>query len=241
MSSLNFAQERAILARGKVGQVGSAAAAIYPVYLRLRYVGTGSVTSVVVTTGTNVVTTSTGTNEGAKTYAFATYTNLGLLADKINADGIFEARILDGLRSFLTTSTMVNGTITIGTEGYYDLTSAPATSLQIAYRLTWSRATPSGGYNPKLALSHRVHLQEIDTNLTLNSAIAAGLIVTEFNPVGQIETQVFAVTPTTGSTATINWASGQGKITAQDGNDLIVSCSDLTTLSGTLTVIGVRE
>src|SRR5258708_2449734 len=110
MASFDGLQSRALLSRGVVLN----AATDTPVALRLRYVSTGSVTSVTVTTATNIVLIdSVG---GTKTYAFATYTTNQLLRDAINADGYFEAKVIDGLLSDLTTSNFVTGAITAGTD-----------------------------------------------------------------------------------------------------------------------------
>ena len=93
MASKDSLETRKLLAKGTVIQAGSDKS----VALRLKYKGTGSVTSVTVVTATSVecITTDGGTD----TYAFATYTTMGALADKINSDGIFECKVLDVLRS----------------------------------------------------------------------------------------------------------------------------------------------
>ena len=88
MSSLNSVLTRQALASGVTLQVGTDT----PVAIRLRKLSVGSVTSVTVTTATNIVMiTSDG---GTDTYTFATYTTVGALVDAINADGIFEAKVL---------------------------------------------------------------------------------------------------------------------------------------------------
>lgn len=111
MSSLDSLQTKALLARGVILRNGTDT----PIALRLRYKGTGTVTSVTVTTATNIVmVTSDG---GTDTYAFGTYSTLGALADAINGDGIFEAKVLDDLRSSATASQYVTGAITAGVDG----------------------------------------------------------------------------------------------------------------------------
>lgn len=111
MSSLDSVLTRQALANGVLLRHGTDA----PIALRLRYKGTGTVTSVTVTTATNIVmVTSDG---GTDTYAFGTYATLGALADAINGDGIFEAKVLDDLRSSATASQYVTGAITAGTDG----------------------------------------------------------------------------------------------------------------------------
>ncbi|MFA5445144.1 MAG: hypothetical protein WC262_09275, partial [Bacteroidales bacterium] len=93
MASLDSALLKQALQKGIVRRVTNDLA----VGLRLRYIGTGTVTTVAATQATSVVlTTSDG---GIDTYLFSDYATLGALADAINADGIFEAKVMDALRS----------------------------------------------------------------------------------------------------------------------------------------------
>jgi len=93
MASLDSALLKQALQKGIIRRVANDGA----VGLRLRYKGTGTVTSVAATQATSVVlTTSDG---GTDTYLFSAYSTLGALADAINADGIFEAKVMDALRS----------------------------------------------------------------------------------------------------------------------------------------------
>jgi hypothetical protein len=233
MASLNSLQLRAATARGIVNQVVDDS----PVAVRLKYVGSGTVTSVTVTTATDITfVTSDG---GTDAYTWANYTTLGALVDKINSDGIFEARILDALRTTATGAGLViDGAITISSEGYYDMKSDTSNADFLAARISYDRATGSS----KLRAGHRVHLQSIVTNVTLGGgADANALAVYQYNPANQVETLIWKATPTTGSEATITWASGQGKITADEGCDLIVIVSDATSTTGTLTAIGIAE
>ena len=238
MASLNSAQTRAILAKGVVGYVADD----QWVAIRMKYVGTGSITSVTTTTGTNIVMiTSDG---GTDTYAFATYTTIGTLVDAINADGIFSCRVLDALRSDATATQFIDGAITAGTvngTSYYDVLVDASAAQYLAYCLTPDREV---GVNVKLRDQHRVNLQEIITNVTLGGgADANGLKIYERTPSdrGSVETLIMAKTPTSGSAATINWASGYGKITAGNGNSLIVRVYDATSTTGSITVTGLIE
>ena len=240
MASLNWAQTRAILAKGIVGYVADDQG----VAIRMKYVGTGAITSVTTTTATNIVTVTTGTGEGTKTYAFATYTTIGSLVDAINADGIFQARVLDALRSDATATQFIDGAITAGTvngTSYYDVLVDASAAQYLAYCLAPDREV---GMNVKLRDQHRVNLQEIITNVTLGGgADANGLKIYERTPSdrGSVETLIMAKTPTSGSAATINWASGYGKITAGNGNSLIVRVYDATSTTGSITITGLIE
>lgn len=226
-----------MLAKGVVGFVADDQG----VAIRMKYIGSGTVTSVTTTTATNIVTVTT---EGTKTYAFATYATVGALADKINDDGIFEVRVLDALRSDATATQFIDGAITAGVvngTSYYDVLVDASAAQYIAYCLAFDREV---GVNTKLRDQHRVHLQEIVTSVTLGGgADAGGLKVYERTPSsrGNVETLLMSRTPTSGSVATINWASGNGKITAGNGNSLIVRVYDATSTTGNITITGLVE
>lgn len=232
MASLNGLETRFYLAKGVVGQVADD----QPVAIRLKYVGAGTVTSVTVTTATNIVTVTT---EGTKTYAFATYTTIGAVVAAINKDGIFIARALDIRNTDASTSTIVTGAITISTDGHYDLMSDTSAASLIAYCLTPDRQV---GMNTKLRASHRVHLQDITYNVTLGGgADSNAMKVYERDLQSGIETLIYQKTPTSGSSTTINFAGGYGKITGGDNKELVVICVDATSVTGSLTVTGISE
>ena len=236
MASLNGVQERYFLSKGVIGQVADD----LPVAIRLKYISTGSVTSVTTTATTNIVTvTVESTGTVTKTYAFNAYITVGALANAINKDGLFDARVLDILRSGTTASSFANGAITISTDGYYDVLSDTSGANELSYCLSVDRFA---GINTKLRPSHRVHLQEIVTNVTLGGgADANGLKVTARNLLSNIETVIYQKLPVTGSASTTNWASGQGKITGSEGYELVVSVVDASSVTGTLTVSGIVE
>lgn len=230
MSSQDALQMRALNKRKVIGHVSDD----LPVAIRLKYIGSGSVTSVTVTTATNIVMiTSDG---GTDTYAFSTYDTVAKLVAAINADGIFEAKVLDTLYSEDTASQFVDGALSITSDGYYDVMSDTSACDYIAYRLTYDRG--AGAKKPKG--SHRVTLLGITTNLTLGGgADTNSLKVYECK--GSTETAVITRTPTTGSEENITWASGEGGFTSADGKDLVVIVTDTTSVTGYLTVIGEAE
>jgi len=178
------------------------------------------------------------------TYTFEAYATIGALVDAINADGIFEARVLDALRSDATATQFIDGAITAGVvngTSYYDVLVDASAADYLAYCLAVDREV---GSNVKLRDQHRVHLQEIITNVTQGGGADAGsLVLYERTPSnrGNVETLLFSKTPTSGSAATINWASGNGKITAGNGNELIVKVYDATSTTGDITITGIVE
>lgn len=205
-----------------------------PVALRLKYTGTGSVTSVTVTTATDLVLiTSDG---GTETFTFATYSSMGLLVDAINASVYWEALLLDAIRTDETVnSDFVTGAKTVTSLGYYDLTVdtnvAQDTDNEFiyTYRCTYNRnpgsEKPSGG--------HRVRLSEVLYNVNVSAAEAAGFRIYEWDAAKRTETLVYAKASVDATATTINFASGEKTLDAGFGNDLIVRVRDATSISDT--------
>lgn len=237
MPSSDGLQARALLAEGVVLNAGTDA----PVVIRLRYVGTGTVTSVTTTTATNIVmVTSDG---GTDTYAFATYTTVGTLADAINADGIFEAKVLDGLRSDASASRLVDGAITAGTDAngirVWDVLQDTSAAKQVALCLSGSR-----DFNTKdRAKQHRVHVTEIKYYATLGAA-GAGNVVVKLRR-GSVESTIFTDTSVSATATQYLFANGVGKISGKDGDEIVVVLKDGTSIADAaanyLRVVGVLE
>ena len=216
MGSLDSALYRATTAKGDVRQVGTDT----PIAVRLKYIGTGTITSVTVTTATNIVMiTSDG---GTDTYAFATYDNIGKLVDAINADGIFKAKVLDSIRSEATATQFVNGAIAASTEDgvtFYDVKLDTDAADYFAVRFTFDR-----GFDKAHKDNHRVILQEIKYLMNVSTASANNLKVYEVD--GTVETVRMQDLPVDNTATTINFASGEGKLTAGNGNDIVVKIDD---------------
>lgn len=238
MSSTDSLTARNLLKEGVVGYVVDDT----PVALRLRYTGTGSVTSVTVDTGTDLeAITSDG---GTETWAFATYDDVGKLADIINDSEYWECKVLDALRSDATVSVFVNGAIAAGTvDGvtYYDVLTDTDALDSYTYRLSYDRHVNEN--KPKG--SHRVHLLEFTYNVDVNAASADGVQVWECDDDGNTETQIISRKSVDATETTVNWASGEGKVTAGVGNDLVVRITDSTSITDSsdnfLEVVGEKE
>lgn len=220
MGSLNYAQVRNLLAKGVVRQVGTDS----PIALRLRYVGKGTVTSVTVTTATNLVVV---TSAGTSTYAFATHTTVGALADAINADGEFEAVVIDALRSDPSASAFVNGAITAGTDrnGVVVWDVNTDTSATSDFTVALSPLSPEFD----LPSGHRVHLQEVAYNINLTTAGANGVQIISRR--GANETVIYSAASVDDTLTVINFADGAGKITGVNDEELIVRVEDGGSLS----------
>lgn len=213
-----------------------------PIGLRLRYIGTGTVTSVtnIIATSTTLITSDGGTDA----YAFATYTTLGDLADAINADGIFEAKVMDALRSDASANTFVGTTITAGTDAngvrVWDLKMDTSAVKAITVLLSNTR---NFNVPAAYAASHRVVLQGISYNVNISAAEAGAVRV--YQRVNGIETQVYGAISVDATVTNITWASGVGVITSVDGGELIVRVQDATSVTDAggnfVSAIGVLE
>lgn len=219
MASLDSLLVRQAAAKGTVIQAGTDG----PTAIRLRKLGTETATSVTVTTATNIVLVGSTTTD---TVAFATYTTYGAVVDQINATGRWEAKILDGLRSKASASTLLDGAITSSTdqngETIWDVKQDTSTSLQIAVCLSPMRDFDA----PK---GHRVHLQEL--RYAVNMGTAAVDSVQIWKRKGTTETQLFGALSVDTTDTTISFASGQGKITGGNDEDLICLVKDAATLA----------
>jgi hypothetical protein len=219
MGSLDSALTRQALAKGEIVSHGTDE----PVAIRLRYIGSGTVTSVTVTTATNIVAvTSDG---GTDTYAFGTYDTYEKLVAAINKDGIFEAKALDVLLSTDPASDMVDGAITSGTDAngvvVWDANVDTSAALQIAACLTPHRDWDSP--------SRRVHLQEVRYSVNMGTAAADSVQV--WRRRGSTETQVFGRLSVDTTETAITFASGEGKLTGNQDDEFIVLVKDAATLA----------
>lgn len=220
MSSLDSVQLRQALAEGVVVQAGTDE----PVAIRLRYVGTGTVTSVTVTTATNIVAvTSDG---GTDTYAFSTYATVGALADAINKDGIFEAKVLDALRSQATASKLVDGAITAGTDEngvvVWDVANDTSALKELGVCLTAHR-------NFDAPANRRVQLDEAVYVATLGAAAADSFQIHRRR--GTTETQIFGALSVSATETTLRFGNGQRSITGREGDEFIVRVKDGTSIA----------
>jgi len=211
MASLDSILTRQALGKGIVRQVTNDLA----VGLRLRYIGTGTVTSVTATQATSVVlVTSDG---GTDTYLFSSYATLGALSDAINADAIFESIVVDALRSEDPDDFFVDGAVVSSTDldgiTVWDLiidTSAAATFSCLLSPTKPRFDQPEG---------HRVSLTSILYYVD-NTAAIDGLTVWQRN--GTVESELFHMLNMDVSETEVDFANGQGEVTADIDTELIV-------------------
>jgi len=244
MPSLEQVRTRKYLTRGVVGQVGDNGSVLFT----MRYIGTGTITSVTVTALTDVtMVTVVGTTTYTDAFTWAAYTTTGALVAAINATGRWEAKLLDCLSSFATVASFViGGVLTADTKGNYNIMGDTGVCLFMAYRLTYDRTFLT---NNKVRASHRVALQEIDTTLTLGATDANAFKIYECSPGDNSETYpasetlIYQKTPVSGAPSAQTWASGESEITSEEGDDLLFVVSDTVSFGATdtITVIGKAE
>lgn len=199
-----------------------------PVALRIVHVGTAAITSVVVTTATNIVLTDA---DGATTSTFATDTTLGAVADRINASNNWRCKILDALRSTLTTaSNLVAGTLTANVkngESGYDVMLDTTTAFTFAVRATYDRSA----LDLKPANGHRVKVNSFEYVLDVGTAAADKVRVYEWDPVLKTETQIFSAASVDSTSTATSHDFTKAPITAKEGNDLIVLITDAASIT----------
>ena len=212
---------------GIVVQVGTDT----PVAIRLKYIGSGTITSVTTTTAANIVIiTSDG---GTDTYTFSALTTVGAVVDAINADGIFKAKVLDTVRSEASASQFVTGAITAGTVNgvsYYDVLVDTDAADYLAARLTYDR-----GFDKPHKARHRVDLQEFVYYANLGEAAAAGLKIYRISADGITETLETSYLSVDSTKQTENFASGEGCISGDIGGDIVVKLDDSGNLADATT------
>jgi len=196
-----------------------------PIAFRITHIGTAAITSVAVTTGTSCVLIDA---DGTTTVTFATYGTVGAAVDYINSSTNWRAKVLDSLRTQITTgaNTLVNNAGLIantkyGESGYdvlLDTTVAFAFPIRCTYDRSASNLAPRGG--------HRVKLVNFEYVMNVGTAAADKVRVYEWDPILKTETQIFSA-PSVDSTSTVTTHDfSKAPITAKEGNDLIVLVTD---------------
>ncbi len=224
MASLDSALSRQALATG----ISTFAGTDKSVALRLRYIGTGSVTSVATITATSVETiTSDG---GTDTFLFATYTTMGALADAINALGIFEARVLDVLRADASDDALLAETLTSTTTDengnpVYDIKVDTSGMFGVSVCLSGAR-----GFDSRVE-GHRVHLQGIDYVANMGTAAADQLQVHARDVRTGAERLLYKALSVDTTATAVTFAGGAGKISSRDGEELIVRIKDAASMA----------
>lgn len=230
---------RKILAKGKVQQVGSdtsVALVLKPIKGEV-----DSVTSVTIdnTENTLEIISVKGTTTNTDTYAFATLTTFAKLVNAIKATRRFDVKALDVLLGDATTSKMVDGAVTVSSDGIYRIKNDTSATNSFTTRFTFDRNLVDS-----IRKTHRIHLQEIST--LINDTDLAPVItakVYQEDKQGNV-TEIFSASIVDNTATVLNWADGEGFITSDDGKDLIVKVSAVALTDDTgnyLTAVAIIE
>jgi hypothetical protein len=208
------------------------------VALELIHVSSNATPSVTVVSNTGITLADAGYTTGS--LAFGVYTNLGLLADKINNSYnlYWKARIMDGLRSTSTASSVLipNGvcsTVTQGSETIYQVFQDHSVGMSLFYRVAMDRGVL---YDDDARLkttipndNHRVKILGITYNANVNAAMLNGVRIYEFDPVAVTETEIWSAKSVDATATTLDFTDSP--ITSGYGNELIVQVTDGTSLT----------
>ena len=229
MASLNSLEMRALAAQ----TTGIRYTDSTPVALRIVHVGTAAVTSVITTTGTAIVltdATNVVTADFAGTLSLGT---LGAVADYINSQPNWKCKVLDGLRSTITTANNLVGAPTTATatpkdgEVVYDILLNTTTTftypIRCSYDRTASNLKPKGG--------HRVKLVGFDYVLNVGTAAANMVRIYETDPTTLTETQIWQGASVKSTTTVTSLDFSKAPITVKEGNDLVVMVTDAASLA----------
>lgn len=173
------------------------------------------------------------------TCTFATDSStLGDMVDRINASENWEARILDGLRSTATASSVLlpDSAITAATvngESVYKVFFDTSVVKALFFRAAMDRGVlnddkgfvrtqlPKGG--------HRVKIAGIKYNANVNGASLGAISIYEFDKATTTETLVWSAKSVDATTTSHDFSLNP--ITSGEGNELIVEVTDATSLT----------
>ena len=213
MASLDGLRVRNYLKAGKVAQRADDGS----IAIRVRYTGTAGTPSVVMTSATGVAMTDATATVSAP-YLWSAVATVGALADALNASGLWEAKILDALRSDVTLNTFKsNTTVVAGTDEngvtvwdlVHDNNIVTNTSVYAA------TVCLSPFYNFNAPKGHRVNVQELSYYQNVGTAAAASVLLYKRTGNGN-EVLVFSATSVDATITAITFASGEGKISGND-------------------------
>lgn len=239
MASLDSLRTKYYGETGVVQQVGTDGA----VAMRIRYVSTGTVTSV--TVGANNIVTVTEETAGTttKTYTYIAYTTMGAMIDAINADGLFEGRVLDCLRSLTcSAANLVQVAVTPGTDAngviVWDIKIDTTGPDQLGVCLTNHR-------DFDYIKGHIMKLQEVVYGINFTGVAANKFQIWTRKPTSNIEVQIYGALTVDTTVTTLSFVSGDGFISAEPDVEFIVIGQDTGNLvdaaANKLRVVGLVD
>lgn len=222
-----FIATRNGLARQKVGNVVTDS----PVAIRVWNKLGNAVTSVTVTTATNIVLIDSA---GTTTLAFATYTTLATLVNALNATASWGARLLDGLGTQASASTLLDGAITaqIRPNGVtvWDVKQDTSTALEFVYCAAFDREV---GHEQTSLNLHRVTLVKFNYAINMGTA-ASDSVQIWARKSGQADVQILSnLSVDTTATTVFDYSSNSAfpGITEGEGYEYVCLVKDAATLA----------
>lgn len=227
MASLENLQVRKLLAKGVVQSVGTD----QPVAIRVRHLGAETVTSVIVTAATGIVFTGSATTD---TVVFATHTTLAKVVAFLNGTGRWEAKLLDGLSTQASDDFLLGETITSGFDGngniVWDVKQDTSVALEIGTCISAHRDFDVPMGRSRVALKEIVYSVNMGTAAVDSVQIYKRKLGNSVLSVGT-ESKVLGLLSVDTTVTTINWASGEGEITAGIDEEIFVRVKDAATLA----------
>lgn len=237
MASLESLQARSLAAQTVSGYIVDDKS----IALELVYTGSNAVTSVTLTSATDLVLISTDTPTTV-TSTFATDTTLGAVVDRINASANWKARILDGFRSTTTASSVLipNSAVTavtIGGESVYQIFIDGSEADSMAFRASYDRGVLRDdfgrvktqvadrvGLNGWKQNAHRVKINKIKYSADVSGATVNGLRIYEIDSVTLAETEIWCANLVDDTVTSHDF--GDFPIASREGNELVVAIVD---------------
>ncbi|MFA5376199.1 MAG: hypothetical protein WC455_10690 [Dehalococcoidia bacterium] len=202
--------------------------------LRIRNKAGLSVTSVTVTTATDITLIDSA---GTTAVDWATYTTMGAVADKINSTTSWECKLLDVERSLTPVNALVTGVVSAavveGVGGVYDAKLDTSAALRYAYCLTPNRAV-----GKEAAKGKKVVAKKFNYALNVGTAAAASVLVIKRK--GTVEETILSVASvdTTGTTVfDVSSAANFAGLTADNDAELLFVVKD----AGSIADAGLLE
>jgi hypothetical protein len=217
MASLDSLRTKAYGETGVIVQTGTNGS----VAMRLRYISTGTVTSVTVGALSIITVTVETAGITTKTYTYAAYTTMGAMIDKINSDNLFQGRVLDCLRSLTcSAANLVQVAVTAGTDAngviVWNIMIDTTGPDQLGVCLTNHR---DFDFIPGAIMK----LQEVVYGINFTGVAANKFQIWQRKPVSNIETQVFGALTVDTTVTTLTFTDiADGFISAEPDVEFIV-------------------
>ncbi|MDZ4786724.1 MAG: hypothetical protein SGJ02_11685 [bacterium] len=221
MGSLDGLTIRKLLKRTQIVNRGTDG----PVAIRIRNKAGNAVTSVTVTTATDIVLIDSA---GTTTSTFATDTTLSAVVNRINASASWEAKLLDALSTQGSVSTLLTGAITVSQDGnstaVYDVKQDTSTALEIGVCLSPFRDFDS----PR---GRRVGLKRLKYGVNMGTAAVDSVQIFKRKGGGSEIKLAGLLSIDTTETTVYDFTAGDFAIYGQSDEELFIRVKDATTLA----------